>query len=59
VPAFGAFVEVVCAEVLVEGAIVEHVVSGSEDGSGDSTDGLLGAAAGSNAPPMRIGPEWS
>jgi hypothetical protein len=35
----GAFVEVVCAEVLVEGAIFEHVVSGSENGSGNSTDG--------------------
>ena len=37
--ALGAFVEVVCAEVLIEGAIFEHVVSGSESGSGDSTDG--------------------
>ena len=53
-PAFGAFVEVVCAEVLVEGAIFEHVVSGSEDGSGDSTDGLLGAAAGSNAQVLSV-----
>ena len=52
--ALGAFVEVVCAEVLVEGAIFEHVVSGSEDGSGDSTDGLLGAAAGSNAQVLSV-----
>src|SRR6202051_3140611 len=44
----------VCSEVLVKGAIFEHVVRGSEDGSGDSTDGLLGAAAGSNAQVLSV-----
>ena len=47
--ALGAFVEVVCVEVLVEDVIFEHVASGSKDGCGDSTDSLLGAASGSNA----------
>jgi hypothetical protein len=50
----GAFVEVVCAEVLVEGAIFEHVVSGSEDGSSDSTDGLLWRRGGSNAQVLSV-----
>jgi hypothetical protein len=50
----GAFVEMVCADALVEGAIFEHAVRGSEDGSSDSTDGLLVAAAGSNAQVLSV-----
>jgi hypothetical protein len=46
---FGAVVEVVCAEILVEGSIFEHVVSGGEDGSGDGADGLLGPTPGADA----------
>src|SRR5277367_6205069 len=30
-------------EVVVEGAITQHVVSGGQDGSGDGADGLLGS----------------
>ena len=41
--AFGSVVEVVCAEVLVEGAVFEHVVGGGEDGGGDRADGFLGS----------------
>ena len=36
------------------GCHFEHVVNGSEDGIGDSTDGLLGAAAGSNAQVLSV-----
>jgi hypothetical protein len=31
----------VCAEVLIEGAVFEHVVGGGQDGSGDGDNGLL------------------
>jgi hypothetical protein len=44
--AFVAVVEVVCAEVLVEGAVFEHVVGGGEHGSGNGADGFLGSAPG-------------
>ena len=33
------------AEVLVEGAVAEHVVGGGQDRGGDGTDGLLGATS--------------
>src|ERR1035438_2178493 len=39
----------VCAEVAVEGSVLEHVVHGCEDGSSDGADGLVRAAPGSNA----------
>ncbi len=38
--------EVLCAEVVVERAIAEHVVGGGEDGGRDGADGLLGARVG-------------
>ena len=47
--AFVAVAEVFCAKVLIEGAVFEHVAGGGEDGSGDSADGLLGAASGADA----------
>jgi len=47
--AFVPVVEVACAEILVEGAIFEHVVGGCEDRSGYSADGLLRAAPGADA----------
>jgi hypothetical protein len=47
--AFGALVEVVCAEVLIEGAVFEHVVGGGEDGSGDGDNGLLWITPGAEA----------
>jgi len=37
--------EVVGAEVLVESAVTEHVISGGQDRGGDGADGLLGSAA--------------
>jgi len=37
--------EVVWPEVLVEGAIAQHVVGGGEDGGCDGADGLLGSTA--------------
>src|SRR5260370_23443983 len=52
--AFGALVEVVCAEVLIEGAVFEHVVGGGEDGSGDGDDGLLGATPGAQAQELSL-----
>jgi len=39
---------VVCAEVLVEGAIFEHVVGGSKDRSGNGADSFLWAALGAD-----------
>ena len=41
---FGTAIEVITAEVLIAGSILEHVVDGGEDGSGDGGDGLFGAA---------------
>ena len=40
----GGAAEVVGAEVLVEGAVAQHVVGGGENGGGDGADRLLGAA---------------
>ena len=39
-------VEVIGAEVLVERAVLEHVVDGAQEGGGDGADGFLGASAG-------------
>jgi hypothetical protein len=46
---FGPAVEVIGAEVLVEGAVGEHVVGAGEDGCGDGADGFFGAAPGAQA----------
>jgi hypothetical protein len=46
---FGATVEVAGAQIWVEGAVPEHGIGGSENGSGDRTDGFLGAATGTQA----------
>lgn len=47
---FGAMVEVVSAEILVEGSGLEHMVSGSEQGGGGyGSDSFLGAAAAAQA----------
>src|SRR5436190_24233468 len=40
----GAADEMLSAEVLVEGAVFEHVVGGREYGCGDGADGLLRSA---------------
>ena len=39
---FGATIEVVRAQVLIAGAVLEHVIDGCEDGSGAGADGLFG-----------------
>src|ERR1700679_3114675 len=51
---FGAIVEVVCAEILVDGSGLEQMVSGGEHGGGYGSDVLLGAAAAAQA--VGIGP---
>ena len=38
-------VEVIGAEVLVERAVLEHVVDGAQEGGGDGANGFLGASA--------------
>ena len=43
---FGSAVEVIGAEVLVEGAVREHVVGSGQDRGGYGADGFLDAAAG-------------
>src|SRR3712207_9320580 len=52
--AFGAAAEVVGADILVEGAVAEHVVGRGQDGRGDGADRLLRAAAGSQALELRL-----
>ena len=47
--AFVAVVEVAWAEVLVEGAVFEHVVGGGEYRGGNRPDGLFGTAPGADA----------
>ncbi len=37
--------ELVGAEILLEGAVAKHVVGGGQDGGSDGTDGLLGSTA--------------
>src|SRR3954462_2984404 len=46
--------EVVCSEVLVREASVEHDGDGGEHGGGHRDDGLLGAAAGSEPEEQRL-----
>ena len=42
-------VEVVGAEILVERAVLEHVIDGAQEGGGDSADRLFRAPAGFEA----------
>ena len=42
-------IEVIVPEVLIAGAILEHVIDSGEDGSGDGANGLFGAASGTDA----------
>ena len=46
--------EVFGAEVLVEGAVPEHVIDGGQDRGGDGTDGLLGSAPVPQALELRL-----
>ncbi len=55
VSGFGSSVEVIISEVLIECAVLEHVIDGGDDGSRDSTGCLLRAATGANA--MMLGSE--
>ena len=50
----GAPIEVVGAEVLVGGAVLEHVVGGGQDRGGDRADRLLRPAAGAQAVELRL-----
>jgi len=43
---FGPAVEVIGAEILVEGAVLEHVVGGGQDRGGEGPNGFLDATAG-------------
>src|ERR1700719_5185982 len=45
----GTAIEVIAAEVLVDRAVLEHVVDGSKDRGGDGHDRLFGATAGFDA----------
>src|SRR5262249_32299481 len=45
----GSSIEVICAELLVEGSVLEHVIDGREDRRRDGQDGLLGTAPCSDA----------
>ena len=51
---FVGSLEIVCSEVLVREASVEHDVNGGEHGCGHRDDGLLGAAAGSEPEEQRL-----
>jgi hypothetical protein len=51
---FGAMVEVVSAEILVEGSRLEHTVGGGEQGGGYGSDGFFGAAAAAQAVVLSI-----
>ena len=44
--ALAAFVEVMRAEVVIEGSGLQHLIDGSEDRGSDSADRLFSAAAG-------------
>ena len=50
-------VEMVWPEVVVEGPVTQHVVSGGQDGSGDGADGLLGSP--SIAQALKLGLQMS
>jgi hypothetical protein len=51
---FGAAVEVVGTEIVIEGAVLEHVVGGGEDRGGDGADRLFGAAPRAQAMELRL-----
>jgi hypothetical protein len=51
--AFSPVVEVIGAQVVVEGSAFEHVIGGGEDRGSDGADGFFGAATGSQA--MELG----
>ena len=51
---FRTAVEVVRAEVVIAGAILEHVEDGGEDGSSDGADRLLGAASSTQPVELRL-----
>jgi len=47
-------VEVVGAKILIERAVLEHVIDGAQEGGGDLTDGLFGAPTGLDS--VELGP---
>src|SRR5262245_43123168 len=52
-PLLAACIEVVGAEVLVHGSVLEHVIDGGEDRGGDGHDRLLDAGARADAVELR------
>jgi len=52
---FGAAVEVIGAEIVIELTADQHVIDDGEDRGGERTDRFFGAAAG--AQPMKLGLE--
>ena len=51
---FGAAVEVIGTEIVIEGAVLEHVVGGGEDRGGEGADCLFGAAPRAQAMELRL-----
>ena len=54
---FGTTIEVVRAQVLIAGTVLEHVVDGGEDRSSDGADGLFGAVL--SLPNFRLPLSWT
>lgn len=54
VPSPGALVEVIGAEILVAGSVLEHVIDGGEQRGSDRANGFFGSAAGAQAMILRL-----
>src|SRR6516225_9861152 len=52
--ALAASIEVMRAEVVIEGSCLQHLVDGSEDRGSDGANRLFGAAAGAQAMKLRL-----
>ena len=51
---FGPAVEVVGTEIVIEGAVLEHMVGGGEDRGGEGADRLFAAAPRAQAMELRL-----
>lgn len=54
VPGSGPFVEVIGAEILVAGSVLEHVIYGGEQRGSHRANGLFGSTAGAQAMILRL-----
>ena len=52
--ALAALIEVIAAEVFIEGAALQHFIGGGQDRGGDATKRLFSAAAGAEAVELRL-----